>query len=88
MRFVTMYILVASRIEFLYRFLGFDPLVQSFCSADASLNVLIDYNRDVNFDSYLNPLAIIVCYYTLAITSGLILSSTVIIILSYFMLLT
>lgn len=60
------------------RFLGIDPLVHSFCSTNKMANVLIDYNREVQFDSYLNPLALIVCYYTLVITSGLLLDSTVI----------
>lgn len=63
------------------RFLGFSPLVISQCDGLNSSDIrIIEYNTTVDVDSYLNPLAILLCYYTLAITSSLILNNKVIII--------
>lgn len=59
------------------RFLGFSPLALSPQCGNSTDNREIVYNRDVNWDSYLNPLAILLCYYTLVITSRLILNNQV-----------
>lgn len=59
------------------RFLGFSPLALSPQCGNTTDNREIEYNRDVNWDSYLNPLAILLCYYTLVITSRLILNNQV-----------
>lgn len=59
------------------RYLGFDALVSYNCSALKADNTVLQYNTTVQIDSWLNPVAIVLCYYTLAITAGPILHSRV-----------
>lgn len=61
------------------RFIGFSPLVLSDCDPlqpDSDIRI-IKYNTDIQVDAYLNPFAILLCYYTLVITSRVILNNQV-----------
>lgn len=63
--------------NYFLRFIGFAPLIISNCDAPDKDIRIIYYNNEVQFDSYLNPLAILFCYYSLAIVSSFILNTTV-----------
>lgn len=63
-----------------YSYASFSPLIISTCnSTDGDIRV-IKLNTDVDLDAYLNPIALILCYYILAISSQFILDTKV----SYF----
>lgn len=62
---------------FTIRFAGFSPLIISSCnSTDGDIRVIY-LNNTVDVDAFLNPLALLLCYYTLAIASGFILDGKV-----------
>lgn len=56
------------------RFLGFEQIFSSSCENDIRVIVI---NNTLEIDSYLNPIALLVCYYTLSLTSVLVLSPKV-----------
>lgn len=65
---------------FAYRFLGFSPLLISTCNATNSTPGdirIIYYNETLDLDAFLNPIALLLCYYTLVIASSLILDTKV-----------
>lgn len=63
--------------HFAFRFSGLSPLILSSCnSTDGDIRVLT-VNTDLEIDAFLNPLALLLCYYTLAIASSFILNQKV-----------
>lgn len=66
-----------------YSLAGFSPLIVSSCNeTDGDIRV-IHLNNTVDLDAFLNPIALLLCYYVLAISSRFILNAKVII-SSYF----
>lgn len=61
----------------IFRYLGFDVFYISTCENDSDIRI-IDFNHDLELDSYFNPIAIVLCYFTLAITTSLLFEPKVI----------
>lgn len=59
------------------RFAGFSPLILSWCNSTGGDIRELTINDAVDTDAFLNPIALLVCYYTLAITSRFILDRKV-----------
>lgn len=57
---------------FFSRYLGFDKFITSSCDNGTDIRI-IDFDHNLDVDSYLNPIAILLCYYTLGVTSSLLL---------------
>lgn len=71
-------------MDFLFRFVGFSPLLVSSCNdTDGDIRV-IHLNDTLDLDAFLNPLALLLCYYVLAISSKFILDAKVTIFESFF----
>lgn len=72
-------------MDFLFRFVGFSPLLVSSCNdTDGDIRV-IHLNDTLDLDAFLNPLALLLCYYVLAISSKFILDAKVTIFESFFL---
>lgn len=56
----------------IHRFLGFSPLIISNCTTTD-----VDLNIDLDLDAFLNPVALFLCYYILAISSSFVLNQKV-----------
>lgn len=54
----------------LFRLIGLEPLVTSSCINDIRIMI---YNTNYRLDSYLNPIMILIAYYSLALTSKLLI---------------
>lgn len=64
-------------LRFFFRFAGFSPLIVSACNGtDGDIRVL-HLNDSVDLDAFLNPIALLLCYYVLAIASSFILDAKV-----------
>lgn len=74
-------------IQFRFRFAGFSPLLVSSCNeTDGDIRV-IHLNDALDLDAFLNPVALLLCYYVLAIASKFILDAKVTIFESFFIVL-
>lgn len=65
---------------FVYRFLGFSPLLTSTCNVTntTSGDIRVIYlNKTLDLDAFFNPVALLLCYYVLVISSGFILDTKV-----------
>lgn len=64
-----------------FRFLGFSPLLISTCNVTNSTpegDIRIIYlNQTLDLDAFLNPIALLLCYYVLVISSDFILNTKV-----------
>ena len=57
--------------------MGFSAIYQSSCDNGSDIRV-IEFNDDLDLDHYLNPIALILCYFVVAITSKVLLGPQVI----------
>lgn len=57
--------------------LGFSPLLVSSCNSTSGDIRVIYLNRTFDLDAFLNPVALLLCYYALVISSGFILDTKV-----------
>lgn len=62
---------------FCYSLLGFSPLLQSSCNSTSGDIRVIYLNETLDLDAFLNPVALLLCYYVLVISSGFILDAKV-----------
>jgi hypothetical protein len=59
-----------------HRLLGIAPIYSSSCGNGSDIRV-IDFNSDLDLDHYLNPIALIICYVVVALTSVILLDPQV-----------
>lgn len=60
-----------------YSLVGLSPLIISSCnSTDGDIRIIL-MNNNIDLDAFLNPIALILCYYTLVISSAFILNAKV-----------
>lgn len=57
--------------------LGFSPLLVSSCNSTSGDIRVMYLNRSFDMDAFLNPVALLLCYYALVISSGFILDTKV-----------
>lgn len=57
--------------------LGFSPLIVSSCNSTFGDIRVIYLNHTLDLDAFLNPVALLLCYYALIISSGFILDAKV-----------
>ncbi|XP_055299160.1 piezo-type mechanosensitive ion channel component isoform X9 [Sitodiplosis mosellana] len=57
------------------RLLGFSPLIVSSCNSTSGDIRVIYLNQTLDVDAFLNPVALLLCYYALVISSGFILDA-------------
>ncbi|XP_031619369.1 piezo-type mechanosensitive ion channel component isoform X2 [Contarinia nasturtii] len=57
------------------RLLGFSPLIVSSCNSTTGDIRVIYLNQMLDLDAFLNPVALLLCYYALIISSGFILDA-------------
>lgn len=61
-----------------YRFLGFSSLyIFPNCTPETDIREFY-FNQDAKLEAFLNPVAILLCFFTLAISSGVSLNTKVI----------
>lgn len=58
---------VLANFKLVFSYAGFKPLFQWECASDSQKPV--SFNNAVQLDAFLSPLALLLCYYTLAVCS-------------------